>query len=161
MYKRKVPEVPIVFNYSPESCVWSLAHRIPMREDCKAVGKPGKLLVSDSPVASFGNGSQRQTSSMADLFRDTRRSAMNAATTMPMALSLRPRRAMSSNGVPRALGWGNKLLRLEHADNKASALLDWQVILPITCIYNHVFSSHIVNEHFSRHGLFWFWGWFL
>lgn len=47
MYKRNVPKVPIVFNYSPESTIWSVAHRVPMREDCAAVGKPGKLLVSD------------------------------------------------------------------------------------------------------------------
>ncbi|KAI8176781.1 hypothetical protein K4K51_006147 [Colletotrichum sp. SAR 10_75] len=44
MYKKSVPEVPIIFNYSPDSIVWSAAHRLPMREDCAAVGKPGKLL---------------------------------------------------------------------------------------------------------------------
>ncbi|KAI1325150.1 hypothetical protein F5Y16DRAFT_378959 [Xylariaceae sp. FL0255] len=43
MYHRKRPDVPIVFNYSPESFLWSVAHRIPMGEDCKALQKPGTL----------------------------------------------------------------------------------------------------------------------
>lgn len=47
MYKRLRPETPIVFNHSPESLLWSVEHRIPMSEDCRAARKPGKLLVSD------------------------------------------------------------------------------------------------------------------
>jgi hypothetical protein len=46
MYKRKVPATPIVFNFNPESMVWSASHRYPMETDCAAAGKPGKLIVS-------------------------------------------------------------------------------------------------------------------
>ena len=46
MYKRNVPQQAIVFNSNPESTLWSVTHRLPMREDCAAVGKLGKLLVS-------------------------------------------------------------------------------------------------------------------
>jgi hypothetical protein len=49
IYKRNVPRLPIVFNYSPESIVWSVAYRLPMREDCAVLGKPGKLLVGLPP----------------------------------------------------------------------------------------------------------------
>ncbi|KAH7311491.1 hypothetical protein B0I35DRAFT_438176 [Stachybotrys elegans] len=44
MYHRKLPSTPIVFNYNPESFMWSLNHRLPMREDCEAAKKPGKLI---------------------------------------------------------------------------------------------------------------------
>lgn len=50
MYKHKAPDTPIVFNHSPESFLWSVSHRIPMKEDCEAAGKPGKLLVSINTV---------------------------------------------------------------------------------------------------------------
>ncbi|KAI0443593.1 hypothetical protein F4803DRAFT_550041 [Xylaria telfairii] len=43
LYKRTRPETPIVFNYSPESFLWSVEHRIPMREDCRGLKKYGKL----------------------------------------------------------------------------------------------------------------------
>lgn len=46
MYERKAPDARRVFNYNPESFVWSVAHRMPTEEDCEAAGKPGKLLVS-------------------------------------------------------------------------------------------------------------------
>ena len=47
MYARKAPDARKVFNHSPESLVWSVAHRMAMDEDCAAAGKPGKLIVSD------------------------------------------------------------------------------------------------------------------
>ncbi|KAI1357712.1 hypothetical protein F5Y08DRAFT_351852 [Xylaria arbuscula] len=43
MYKRRRPETPIVFNYNPESFLWSVEHRIPMREDCHGLKKYGQL----------------------------------------------------------------------------------------------------------------------
>jgi hypothetical protein len=46
MYNRKAPKARKVFNHNPESMLWSVVHRMPMTEDCEAVGKPGKLLVS-------------------------------------------------------------------------------------------------------------------
>lgn len=45
MYERNAPKARKVFNYNPESLVWSVEHRLPLKEDCAAAGKPGKLLV--------------------------------------------------------------------------------------------------------------------
>ncbi|PCG89420.1 Hypothetical protein PENO1_104760 [Penicillium occitanis (nom. inval.)] len=44
MYERNAPEARKVFNYNPESLLWSVEHRVPLKEDCAAVGKPGKLI---------------------------------------------------------------------------------------------------------------------
>lgn len=49
MFKRKIPKAYTVFNYNPESFLWSVQHRLPMKEDCAAVGKPGKMLVCQKP----------------------------------------------------------------------------------------------------------------
>ena len=46
MYKRVTPESFMVFNYNPESTLWSASHRISMSEDCEAAEKPGELYVS-------------------------------------------------------------------------------------------------------------------
>ncbi len=45
MYQRKAPVARKVFNYNPESFIWSVSHRMPTIEDCAEAGKPGKLLV--------------------------------------------------------------------------------------------------------------------
>lgn len=50
MYARKAPDARKVFNHSPESLVWSVAHRMAMAEDCEAAGKPGKLIVSTTAI---------------------------------------------------------------------------------------------------------------
>lgn len=52
MYARKAPDARKVFNHSPESLVWSVAHRMAMAEDCEAAGKPGKLIVSITAISS-------------------------------------------------------------------------------------------------------------
>ncbi|KAH8121180.1 hypothetical protein ACSS6W_009926 [Trichoderma asperelloides] len=44
LYARKTPHARIVFNHSPESFIWSVAHRIALAEDCGAAGKPGRLI---------------------------------------------------------------------------------------------------------------------
>ncbi|CAF9924867.1 MAG: hypothetical protein GOMPHAMPRED_003748 [Gomphillus americanus] len=44
MYQQKAPNARRIFNYSPDSTLWSVAHRFPLEEDCEAAKKPGKLL---------------------------------------------------------------------------------------------------------------------
>jgi hypothetical protein len=46
LYGKRYPAARKVFNHSPESFLWSVAHRVPLAEDCRAAGKPGKLIVS-------------------------------------------------------------------------------------------------------------------
>ncbi|KAI1638594.1 hypothetical protein F4809DRAFT_649215 [Biscogniauxia mediterranea] len=42
LYRNKAPDAPTVFNYNPESFVWSIQRRAPLSSDC--AGSPGKDL---------------------------------------------------------------------------------------------------------------------
>lgn len=46
LFKSKLHWAYIVFNYDPESFVWSVRYRIPTMDDCTATSKMGRLLVS-------------------------------------------------------------------------------------------------------------------
>ncbi|KAI0592887.1 hypothetical protein F4775DRAFT_580291 [Biscogniauxia sp. FL1348] len=42
LYRNKAPDAPTVFNYNPESFLWSIQRRAPLSSDCAA--SPGKNL---------------------------------------------------------------------------------------------------------------------
>jgi hypothetical protein len=43
LYRDRAPDAPFMFNYNPNSFLWSAQRRVPLRSDC--AGRPGKLLV--------------------------------------------------------------------------------------------------------------------